>query len=124
MLLNVHEIENVHNVECLPLLTSIFKTFPLSLKERKRSDRSSNPEVFLEKGVLKICRKKICNFTEHSCRSVISEKLLCNFIEITLRHECSSVILIYIFRTPFYKNIYRGLFLRILLALILGGGRV
>ena len=38
--------------------------------------RSSHPEVFLEKGVLKIC----CNFTgEHSCRSVISIKLLSNF---------------------------------------------
>ena len=38
--------------------------------------RSSRPEVFLRKGVLKICSK----FTgEHSCRSVISIKLLCNF---------------------------------------------
>ena len=36
--------------------------------------RSSHPEVFLEKGVLKICSK----FTgEHPCRSVISIKLLC-----------------------------------------------
>ena len=36
--------------------------------------RSSRPEVFLGKGVLKICRK----FTgEHPCRSVISIKLLC-----------------------------------------------
>ena len=37
--------------------------------------RSSSPEVFLGKGVLKICSK----FTgEHPCRSVISIKLLCN----------------------------------------------
>ena len=36
-------------------------------------DRSSHPEVFLRKGVLKICSK----FTgEHPCRSVISIKLL------------------------------------------------
>ena len=36
-------------------------------------DRSSHPEVFLKKGVLKICSK----FTgEHPCRSVISIKLL------------------------------------------------
>ena len=37
--------------------------------------RSSPPEMFLWKGVLKICSK----FTdEHTCRSVISKKLLCN----------------------------------------------
>ena len=45
--------------------------------------RSSHPEVFLRKGVPKICSK----FTgEHPCRSVISIKLFCNFIEITPRH--------------------------------------
>ena len=45
--------------------------------------RSSRPEVFLGKDVLKIC----CRFTrEHPCRSVILIKLLCNIIEITLRH--------------------------------------
>ena len=63
--------------------------------------RSSRPETFLEKGVLKICNK----FTgEHTCRSVISIKLLCNFIEITLRHGCSPVNLLHIFRTAFLKN--------------------
>ena len=63
--------------------------------------RSSHPEVFLEKGVLKICSK----FTgEHRCRSVISIKLLCNFIEITLRHGCSPENLLHSFRTPFPKN--------------------
>ena len=55
--------------------------------------RSSRLEVFLKKGVLKICSK----FTgEHPCR---------NFIEITLRHGCSPVNLLHIFRTPFFKNI-------------------
>ena len=45
--------------------------------------RSSRPEVFLSKDVLKICSK----FKgEHPCRSVISIKLQCNFIEIALRH--------------------------------------
>ena len=34
--------------------------------------RSSHPEVFLGKGVLKICRKSTW---EHPCRSVISRKL-------------------------------------------------
>ena len=63
--------------------------------------RSSHREVFLGKGVLKICSK----FTgEHSCRSVISIKLLYNFIEITLRHGFPPVNLLHIFRTPFLKN--------------------
>ena len=63
--------------------------------------RSSHPEVLLGKAVLKICSK----FTgEHPCRSAISIKLLCNFIEITLRHGCSPVTLLHIFRTAFHKN--------------------
>ena len=64
-------------------------------------DRSSHPEVFLRKGVLKICSK----FTgEHPCRSVISIKLLWNFIEAARRHRCSPVNMLRIFRTPFPKN--------------------
>ena len=62
---------------------------------------SSHPEVFWEKGVLKICRKST---GEHPCRSVISIKLLCNFVEITLRHGCSPVNLLHILRAPFIKN--------------------
>ena len=66
-----------------------------------RHSRSSHPEMFLRKGVLKICSK----FTgEQRCQSVISIKLLCNFIEITLRYGCSPVNLLYIFRIPFPKN--------------------
>ena len=43
--------------------------------------RSSLPEVFLEKGVLKVC----CKFTgERSCWNEISIKLLCNFIALQL----------------------------------------
>ena len=50
--------------------------------------RSNCPELFLRKGILKICSK----FTwENLCRSVISIKLQSNFIEITLRHGCSPV---------------------------------
>ena len=50
--------------------------------------RSSTPEVFLGKGVLKISYK----FTgKNPCWSVISIKLLCNFTEIPLRHGCSPV---------------------------------
>ena len=47
---------------------------------------SCRQEVFLRKGVLKICSK----FTgEHTYQGVISIKMLCNFIEITLQHGCS-----------------------------------
>ena len=63
--------------------------------------RHSPPEVFLGKGVLKICN----NFTrEHPCRSVISIKLLCSFIEIALHHMCSAVNLLHVFRIPFPRN--------------------
>ena len=60
----------------------------------------------LSRGVLsKSCSENMLNFTgEHSCRSVISIKLLCNFIEIALWHGCSPVNLLNIFRTTFSKN--------------------
>ena len=48
---------------------------------------------------------------ERSCRSAISIKLQSNFIQITLRHGCSLVNLLYIFRTPFPKNTSKGLLL-------------
>ena len=64
-------------------------------------NRSSHPDVFLGKSILKICSK----FTgEHSCRSEISIKLQRNFIEITLRHGCSFLTLLHIFRTSFLEN--------------------
>ena len=63
--------------------------------------RDSHPEVFLRKGVLKVCSKFAA---ENTCPSVISIKLLCNFIQITLRHGCSPVNLLHIFRTPFTEN--------------------
>ena len=72
--------------------------------------RSSHPEVFLGKGVLKICSKVT---GEHLCQSTISIKLLCNFIKIELRHGCSSVNLLHNFRTPFLKSTYEGLLLLI-----------
>ena len=62
------------------------------------SFRSSYSEVFLGKGALKTCSK----FTgEHPCRSVTSMKVICNIIEVTLRHGCSPVNLLHIFRVPF-----------------------
>ena len=58
------------------------------------------------RGVLKKrCSEIYSKFTgEHSCRSVISIKLLCNFIEISLRHECSPANMLHIFRTTFLRN--------------------
>ena len=67
-------------------------------------------QVFLGKGVLKICSK----FTgEHPCQSAISVKLQSNFIEIALRHGCPPVNLLHIFRTPFPKNTSEGLLLHL-----------
>ena len=64
--------------------------------------------MFLGKCVLKICSK----FTgKHLCRSVVSVKLLSNFIKVTLRHGCSPVHLLHIFRTPFLENTYGWLLL-------------
>ena len=72
--------------------------------------RSSHPEVFLRKDVLKICSK----FTgEHPCQSVISIKLQSNFIEIALWHGCSSVNLLRIFRAPFSRKTSEWLFLNL-----------
>ena len=74
--------------------------------------RSSHPEVFLGKGVLKIYSKLI---GEHPCRSVISIKLESNFIETALRHGCSPVNLLHIFRTLFLKNTPGWLLLTIII---------
>ena len=70
----------------------------------KRVYRSSHPEVFLRKGVLKTCSK----FTgEHPCRNAISIKLQSNFVKIAPQQGCSPVSLLPIFRTPFSRNISR-----------------
>ena len=56
----------------------------------------SEADVFLGKGVLKMCSR----FTgEHPCWSAISIKCDFNFIEIALLHGCSPVNLLHIFRT-------------------------
>ena len=57
--------------------------------------------MFLGKGVIKIC----CKFTgDQPCQSLISIKLQSNFSEVTLRHGCTPVNLLHIFRKPFLKN--------------------
>ena len=68
--------------------------------------RSSHPEVFLGKGILKIYIK----FTgDHPCRSAISIKF--NKATLLKSHGCSPVNLLQIFRTPFLKNTSGWLFL-------------
>ena len=68
--------------------------------------RSSRSDVFLGKGILKICSK----FTrKHQCRSVISIRLQSNFSEITLQHDCSPVNLPAYFQNTFsLKNLWRA----------------
>ena len=56
--------------------------------------RSSHPERFIRKGVLKEYSKFA---EEHPCRSAISMKLQSTFIEIALRHGCFPVNLPHIF---------------------------
>ena len=89
------------NVYVTPLYKIIASMADHNQRRCQDLHRNSRPQVFLGKGALKICSK----FTgEHPCRSVISIKLLCNFIEITLRHGCSPVNLLHIFRTSFPKK--------------------
>ena len=77
--------------------------------------RSSPPEVFLRKGVLKICSK----FTvEHPCRSVIPKKMQSNFIDIALWHVSSSVNLLQVFRTYLHKSTSEALLVVVFLFLI------
>ena len=65
--------------------------------------RNRPPEVFPEKGDLKICRE----FTEEQpCRSDL------NLIESALLHGFSLVNLLNILRTPFPKNTSEGCFCR------------
>ena len=85
------------------------KSFPTFLFLSLRKVKSSRPEVFLRTGVLKICSK----FTgKHPCRSAISIKLQSDLIETALRHGCSPVNFLQIFRTPFPKNTFGRLLLK------------
>ena len=105
---------NIHNCNVtkpLLIVSNVFMTF-IDLFENKRryyeewrceenTFRSSHPEVYLRKGFLKTCSKFI---GEHPWRGAISIKLQSTFIEIKLRHWCSPVNLLHIFRKPFLKN--------------------
>ena len=78
--------------------------------------RSRHLEVFLEKRCSENVQPWCSIFTgEHPCRSVISIKLQSSFIELALRHVCSPVNSLHIFRTPFPKNACGWLLLEIAL---------
>ena len=75
-----------------------------------QNSRSSHPEVFLERRILKICPKIT---EEYPCQSAILttlQSILIRFqstlIEITLRHGCSPLHLLHILRTPFPKTTF------------------
>ena len=75
--------------------------------------KSIPPEVFIEKGILKICRK----FTgEHLRQSVISIKLESIFIGITLRHWVHFYKFAAYFRSPFLQNTAERLLLILIIA--------
>ena len=84
-------------------------TVQLYYQNEKFQNQNKPPRGVLNKSVLKICSK----FTGgHPCQSVISIKLQSNFSEIRLRHGCSIVNLMHIFRTSFPKNTSRRLLLQ------------
>ena len=88
--------------------------------------RSNPPELFLGKGVSKICSNftrehpcgRLISITllcskyvgKHPCWSGISITLLCNFIENKLRYVCSPVNLMHTFRTTFFRTPLDGSF--------------
>ena len=72
--------------------------------------RSSHPEVFLGKGVLKICNKLT---GEHACRIAITIKLLCNFIETAIWHGCFPVNLLHISEHLFLRPPLDSCFCRV-----------
>ena len=101
-------IDNIHCVNYISywVRTQQFKKHQFHLV----LDRSSHPEVFLGKGVLKICSK----FTgEHRCRSVISIKLLCNFIEIVFQYGCSLANFLHILEHLFIRTHRKCCFCRL-----------
>ena len=71
---------------------------------------SSRPKVFLWKSVPKISS---IYTGKNPCQSAISIKMQSNFIEIALRHGCSPINLLHIFRTPFPRNTSRWLLLKV-----------
>ena len=85
-------------------LLSILEVAAQSKRDKTECNTS---ELFLWKSVLKNGK-----FTgKRPCQRVIPIKLQSSFIKIALRHGCSPVNLLHIFRTPFHKNTSRVLLL-------------
>ena len=109
--INIFELQGICRTQNLLQFFSILRGICKRIFAEPQKFRSSRPEVFLRKGVLKIC----CKFTgEHPCRSVTSMKLQSNLIEIALLHGCSPVNLMHIFKTPLLESTSRRLLLKIL----------
>ena len=96
-------------VLCIAKITCIvIWNYFIKYRQTRTLLRSSPPEVFLGKYVLKICSKFI---GEHPYRSLVSIKLQSNFIEIKLWYGCFLVNLLLVFRTSFPMNTSRWLLL-------------
>ena len=109
--LNNNDIFDQESQGYFPVI-SIQKKLPEDVLQSILSYRSSHPEKFLGKSVLKICSR----FTgAQPCRSAISIKLLYNFVHIGigLRYAYSPVNLLHIFRTSFPRNTSGRLLLKI-----------
>lgn len=85
---------------------SQFASYRWRRTDKNTEFRRSSPELFLQKGVLRIFSK--CT-GQHRYGRVVLIQLLCNFIENALPHECYLVYLIHIFKTLFYKNNFERL---------------
>ena len=97
-------------VECLMknflcVLSSDYSVYYILLYVSHIS-RSSHPDVFLVKGVPKICSEFI-----EELLSKCDFNLQSNFIKITLLHGCPSVKLLHIFKSHFSKNTFGWLLL-------------
>ena len=73
-------------------------------KEKKLSFSGSLPEVFYKKVFLKILQNSQENTCARQKQPFRKPMPKCDFIEIALRHGCSPVNLLHIFRTHFPKN--------------------
>ena len=91
----------VASLKALLIKESVYFKIETIEIDRRAELINSSLEVFLGKGILKICSKFI---RKHPCRNAIAIKLQSNFIEITFWHGCSLANLLHIFRTSFPKN--------------------
>ena len=97
---NIHYLSGFRNN-----IQAICETQPFWHKKLQAKSRVSFRFVFLNHGQKQPTRgflRKSCS--ENMQQSAISIKLPSNYNEITLRHRCSPVNLLHIFRTPCPKN--------------------